>query len=119
QFYTGLNQDGLALEEEQVLDDLDFFPSLNLIYAITDQKNLRFSYSRTIARPSFKEASYAQIFDPLTGRTFIGGFSDDVDQVSGEVFWDGNLTSTKVDNFDLRWEAFQAKGQTLSFGAFY
>ena len=40
QFYTGLNQDGLALDEEQVLDDLDFFPSVNLIYAITDQKNL-------------------------------------------------------------------------------
>ena len=119
QFYTGLNQDGLALDEEQVLDDFDFFPSLNLIYAITDQKNLRFSYSRTIARPSFKEASYAQIFDPLTGRTFIGGFSDDIDQVSGEVFWDGNLTATKVDNFDLRWEAFQTKGQTISLGAFY
>ena len=55
----------------------------------------------------------------MTGRTFIGGFSDDVDQVSGEVFWDGNLTSTKVDNFDLRWEAFQSLGQTISFGAFY
>lgn len=119
QYYTGLNQDGLALDEEEVLDDLDFFPSLNLIYSIADNKNIRFSYSRTVARPSFKEASFAQIFDPLTGRTFIGGFSDDVDQVTGEVFWNGNLTATKVDNLDLRWEVFQKQGQTISFGGFY
>jgi outer membrane receptor protein involved in Fe transport len=119
QYYTGLNQEGLALDDEEVLDDLDFFPSVNLIYALTETQNLRFSYSRTVARPSFKEASYAQIFDPLTGRIFIGGFSEDVDQVTGEVFWDGNLTASKIDNLDLRWEIFQKRGQTFSLGGFY
>lgn len=119
QLYSGLNQSGLKLDEEKVLDDLDFFPSLNLIYALTDHKNLRFSYARTVARPSFKEASFAQIFDPLSGRTFIGGFSDDVDQVTGQIFWDGKLSATTIDNFDVRWEAFQSKGQTVSIGGFY
>ncbi|ELR69528.1 TonB-dependent receptor [Fulvivirga imtechensis AK7] len=118
QHYTGQNQQGLAVDREEVLDDLDLFPSLNLIYALSEKQNLRFSYSRTIARPSFKEASYAEILDPLTGRTFIGGFFQDVNS-SGEVIWDGNLTATRIDNFDLRWEVFQKRGQMISLSAFY
>ena len=34
--------------------------------------NLRGSFSRTLARPTFKEKSIAQIEDRITGRTFIG-----------------------------------------------
>lgn len=118
QQYTGQNQQGLTVESEEVLDDLDLFPSLNLIYALSEKQNMRFSYSRTVARPSFKEASYAEILDPLTGRTFIGGFFQDVSS-TGDVIWDGNLTATRIDNFDLRWEVFQKRAQTISLSAFY
>ncbi len=118
QYYTGINQDGIQLKEEKVLDDLDFFPSINLIYSVTETQNLRFSFSKTVARPSFKEASFAQILDPITGRTFIGGFSKDEDPVDG-VIWDGNLTATRIQNFDLRWETFQKGGQTISASVFY
>jgi hypothetical protein len=106
------------MTNEKVLDDLDIFPTVNLIYSISEKQNFRVSYSRTIARPSFKEASFAEILDPLTGRTFIGGFFEDKD-ASGNLIWDGNLQSTKIDNFDLRWEAFQQKGQTLAASVFY
>ncbi|MCI0751649.1 MAG: TonB-dependent receptor [Flammeovirgaceae bacterium] len=118
QQYTGVNQDGVQLNDKEVLNDLDFFPSVNLIYSLAETQNLRFSFSKTIARPSFKEASYAQILDPITGRTFIGGFSEDIDPVDG-VIWDGKLTSTRIQNFDLRWEAFQSGGQTISASVFY
>jgi TonB-dependent receptor len=118
QHYTGRNQQGLVLNNEKVLGDMDFFPSVNLIYALAENQNLRFSYSKTIARPSFKEASFAEILDPLTGRTFIGGFFRDVNS-EGEVIWDGNLTATRVNNFDLRWELFQRKGQTIGVSGFY
>src|SRR5690606_20767080 len=97
QRYTGVNQQGLALDDEKVIDDMDFFPSVNLIYALTETQNLRFSYSKTIARPSFKEASYAEILDPLTGRTFIGSFFPDVSP-TGEVIWNGNLTATRIED---------------------
>src|SRR5690606_4505830 len=116
--YSGVNQQGLELNSEIVLDDLNFFPSVNVIYSPGDSQNLRFSYARTIARPSFKEASYAEILDPLTGRTFIGSFFRDV-APSGEVVWDGNLRATDIDNLDLRWEAFQESGQTLAASVFY
>ena len=118
QWYTGQNQQGTVLDNEQVLDDLDFFPAVNLIYGINDNQNLRVSYSKTIARPSFKEASFAEILDPITSRTFIGGFFPDVNSL-GEVIWDGNLTATRIDNFDLRWESFQGRGQTVSLSVFY
>jgi hypothetical protein len=116
--YTGENQQGLVLRDEMVLDDLDFFPSVNIIYSLDERQNLRLSYARTIARPSFKEASYAEILDPLTGRTFIGSFFRDV-APSGEVIWDGNLKATDIDNLDLRWETFPASGQTLAASVFY
>ena len=118
QHYTGENQQGLALNEEKVIDDLDFFPSVNLIYALNENQNIRFSYSKTIARPSFKEASYAEILDPLTGRTFIGSFFPDISP-TGEVIWDGNLTATRIDNFDARWEIFRQFGQTVAASFFY
>ena len=120
QNYSGTNRLGdIVLNDSTVIDDLNFFPTANLIYALSETQNLRFSYSKTIARPSFKEASYAAIIDPLTGRTFIGSFAPDINVATGETIWDGNIQSTTIDNFDLRWEIFQARGQMISVSAFY
>ena len=122
QRYTGINQSGsLSLDNEKVLNDFNLFPAANLIYSLSEKQNLRFSYSNTIARPSFKELSYAEIVDPITGRTFVGGlFSEtSIDNGDTTVLWDGNLQSTKITNLDLRWELFQGIGQNVSVGAFY
>ena len=104
--------DGNELNDEEVLNALDFFPSANLIYSLADDMNLRAAYSRTIARPSFKELSFAQIIDPLSNRIFNGGLFSYPD-------WDGNLVETRIDNFDLRWELFQQGGQLFSVSGFY
>lgn len=123
QHYTGQDQQGENIfDNEKVLDNLNFFPSINLIYSLKEKQNLRFSYSKTIARPSLKELSYAQIFDPISGITFIGGLSDDIgiDNEGNEViYWNGNLVSTDIHNFDLRWELFQTNGQMVSVSGFY
>ena len=113
QRYTGRDsQGGNVLDNEAVLDALDFFPSANLIYALTETQNLRVSYSRTIARPSFKELSYAQIIDPVSNRIFNGGLFQYAD-------WDGNLKETNIDNVDLRWELFMSRGELFSVSGFY
>ena len=120
QRYTGQDQQGVnVLDNELVLDKTSFFPTVNLIYSLTENQNLRFSYAKTIARPSFKELSYAEIFDPITGRTFIGGLFRDANDVANIVYWDGNLQSTDIQNLDLRWETFQPGGQTISVSGFY
>ena len=120
QFYTGTNANStIVLNNDKVLDDLDFFPTLNLIYALKENQNLRLSATRTIARPSFKELSYAEILDPITGRSFIGGLFPETTDGGTEVLWDGNLIATRINNFDLRWELFQQRGQMFSLSAFY
>lgn len=110
--YANSGSSGNNLDNEVVLNSLHLFPSSNVIYALTDEQNLRFAYSRTIARPSFKELSFAQILDPITNRIFNGGLFQYND-------WDGNLTETLIDNLDLRWEMFKDKGQLFSLSAFY
>ncbi len=120
QRYTGQNQLGtIVLINEKVMDNLDIFPSVNMIYSISTNQNLRASYAKTIARPSFKELSFAEITDPISGRTFAGGMFRDADDVAGRVFWDGNLTSSDIHNLDLRWEIFQKDAQMISIGGFY
>lgn len=120
QRYSGTNQNAtIVLDNEIVLDDMDFFPTLNLIYALKENQNLRLSATRTIARPSFKEMSYAEILDPITGRSFIGGMFQETTNGGTDLLWDGNLTSTRINNFDMRWESFQKKGQMLSVSGFY
>lgn len=124
QRYTGTDQQQInILDNDKVLDDLKLFPAVNLIYGVTDKQNIRFSYSKTIARPSLKELSYAQIFDPVSGTTFIGGLADDIgqDPDTGEdiIFWDGNLVSTDIHNIDLRWEWFHERGQMVSLSGFF
>ena len=111
--FANTGTEGNNLDNEKVLDAFDLFPSVNFIYALTDEQNLRLSYSRTIARPSFKELSFAQILDPVSNRIFNGGLFPYPPE------WDGNLTETRIDNFDFRWEMFMDRGQMISLSAFY
>lgn len=103
---------GNNLENDIVLDDLGLFPMANLIWSVSDRQNLRLAYSQTIARPTFKELSFAQILDPLTNRYFNGGLYPYPD-------WDGKLGSSHIQNLDLRWELFFGQAQLVSFGVFY
>ena len=83
-----------------------------------DDQNIRFSFSKTIARPSFKELSYAQILDPVSNRIFNGSFFKYNDE-NGNVVWDGKLKETHINNLDLRWEFFLNRGQLFSASVFY
>ncbi|SDR68605.1 TonB-dependent receptor [Formosa sp. Hel1_31_208] len=103
-FYTGAQDAETTFLRESILDELDLFPSANVIYSVTDNTNIRTSFSRTTARPSFKEASVAQIFDPITSRLFIGNL---------------DIAPTYVNNFDLRYERFGDNGQMFAISGFY
>ncbi|WP_114790015.1 TonB-dependent receptor [Niabella yanshanensis] len=119
QRHTGRNNQGtISLDNEKVLNTLNFFPTVNLIYAIRSNQNLRVSYARTIARPSFKEMSFAQILDPITNRFFNGSMLPYNDPTTGEVTWNGKLVETDINNFDIRWEKFMPSAQIFSVSAF-
>ena len=118
QIKSGEVEGAYLLENDQVLNSTDFFPSLNAIYGLRDDQNIRFSFSKTIARPSFKELSYAQILDPVSNRIFNGSFFKYNDE-NGNVVWDGKLKETHINNLDLRWEFFLNRGQLFSASVFY
>lgn len=120
QRYTGQDQLGInVLDNDVVLDQASLFPSVNMVYNLTEKQNIRLSYSKTIARPSFKELSYAEIYDPISGTTFIGGLFRDANDVAGIEYWDGNLRSSDIHNADIRWELFMINEQTVSLSGFY
>ncbi len=104
-FYTGRDiSGGLYYNNENIINALDVFPSLNLIYTPWEEKNIRLSYARTTARPSFKEASIAQIFDPITDTYFIGNT---------------DIKPSYVNNLDLRFESFGVDAQMMAISGFY
>lgn len=109
--YTGQNNSGSKVfDNQKIIDTYNFLPSVNLVYTVLENKskgeimNLRGSFSQTLARPSFKEASIAEIFDAISGRTFIGNI---------------DLVQTQINNFDFRWEYFFNRGESVSVSAFY
>lgn len=105
-FYTGQNQQGtVQFDDENILNELNLLPAANLVYSFSDKINLRGSYGRTLARPSFVEKSGSQVLDPIT-RVTINGNPD--------------LNQTTIDNFDIRLENFfGAPGEMISISGFY
>lgn len=104
-FFTGTSiVPRASYDNEKTIDKLDLFPSLNMVYNLVQNQNLRASYARTTARPSFKELSVIQIYDPLTDTRFIGNLG---------------LEPTYIDNIDLRYELFGDEAQMFAVGGFY
>ncbi|WP_418512968.1 TonB-dependent receptor domain-containing protein [Corallibacter sp.] len=116
-YYTGETAQGDIYDRTNTIDKHDFYPSANVIYSLSEKSNVRASYSRTTARPSFKEASRIQIFDPITNRTFIGNGFGIFDQ-DGSIIYDA-VKPTYINNFDVRYEMFRDKGQMFAVSGFY
>ncbi len=98
-FRTGLNE---KFELDTTV--IDFLPSINAIYELTEKINLRFSYSQTVSRPEFRELASFQFFD-----------FNDLLLVEGN----SNLKRTKVQNADIRFEYYPTPGQVISASVFY
>ncbi|UMY66420.1 MULTISPECIES: TonB-dependent receptor [unclassified Flavobacterium] len=90
----------LRQKENQV----DVLPSANVVYALTEQQNLRLSYSQTINRPEFRELAPFGFYDFTT-----------------QFFTSGNpaLSIANIQNFDFRYEIFPGRNQLFSVSAFY
>ncbi|MBP8073702.1 MAG: carboxypeptidase regulatory-like domain-containing protein [Bacteroidia bacterium] len=91
------------------LNNLDILPSVNLIYAMRPQAmrnimNLRGCYSRTLARPVFRELAPYASFDFVGDMVLIGN---------------PDLQRTLIDNLDLRWELYPSTSELVSVSAFY
>lgn len=117
--YTGqendadYNPDALRYNNEVVLNKFNVLPSANFIYKIRKEAdslheerstNFRWAYTQTLARPSFREISISQIYDPIQGRRYLGNI---------------DLKQTLIHNADVRWEHFFGRTEIVSASAFY
>ncbi|WP_435412903.1 TonB-dependent receptor domain-containing protein [Psychroserpens mesophilus] len=85
-------------------------PSLNIKYALTEDSNLRFAFSKTASLPEFKEVA-PFVYEDVTVR--YGGNPDLLGGVDGN-----GPTYSEIYNFDLKYEWFMSSGEIVSLGAF-
>lgn len=81
----------------------DWLPSLNATYSLGTKTNLRFSASRTLSRPEFREIAPFAFYD----------FNIDY-VVAGQP----ELKTASINNYDLRYEYFPGGGEVISVSLF-
>jgi TonB-dependent receptor len=91
------------------LDETNLLPSFNMTYILGKvdpirTTNLRAAYSKTLARPVFREKAPFRGFDFETLQTLKGNPS---------------LGQTRIDNVDLKLEHYPTLGEMISAGVFY
>jgi hypothetical protein len=81
---------------------LDFLPSINLSY--NEQKTkYRFSLSKTLARPEFREVANFAYYDFVRNAQLLGN---------------PNLEKSDIYNVDLKWEMYPKAGENISLSLF-
>ena len=81
----------------------DVLPSLAVNWKLSEQQQVRFSASQTLARPEYRELS------PIISRDVVGG-----DDIAGNP----DLKRSNITNGDIRWEFYQNPGEIISIGVF-
>ncbi|HRE50400.1 MAG TPA: carboxypeptidase-like regulatory domain-containing protein [Flavitalea sp.] len=96
------NDAGMSIDvNNKVLSPLAF---LNLDYDVNPTNKLRFAYYRSVNRPEFRELAPFLFYDY---------------EFDAEKYGNPNLTTSQIENLDLRYEIYPRVGETISFGAFY
>jgi len=81
---------------------LDLLPSLNLSYNLQKTK-YRFSLSKTLARPEFREVANFAYYDFVRNAQILGN---------------SNLEKSDIYNVDLKWELYPKAGENISVSVF-
>lgn len=90
-------------KDQGVINNVDFLPSLNVVYKLTEKMNLRGSYTHTLARPNMRELAPFVSFDFIGGFVYVGNPS---------------LERTLIKNYDLRYEFYPAAGDVFAVSSY-
>lgn len=91
-------------EQEGDVKETDILPSANVIVPVTENMNIRASFTQTLARPNMRELA------PFVSFDFGGDF-----RIQGNP----NLDRTLIQNYDLRWELFPRPGELFAVSGYY
>ncbi|MFA7360859.1 MAG: TonB-dependent receptor [Candidatus Kapaibacterium sp.] len=82
----------------------DILPSLNVVYSLTENMNIRGSASQTLSRPELREIAPFGYVDYITGLKTSGN---------------PNIQRSLVNNYDVRYEYYPNAGEIFSASLFY
>ena len=102
QMLNGFDENGDSVSVNN--DQLDFFPSVNMTYNITERILIRAAYGRSVNRPEFREIA------PYTYYNF---------EEKATYYGNPELTNSYVHNSELRFEYFPTPGDMITVGGFY
>ncbi len=86
------------------IQQLDLLPAVGTTFNLMENVNLRFAWSQTLARPSFKEMGPVLTKDFTADEYFLGN---------------PNLQLSKANNYDFRVEWFPRAGEVFAVSLFY
>ncbi|MFN7691546.1 MAG: TonB-dependent receptor domain-containing protein [Bacteroidota bacterium] len=95
---------GDSITDPGKLKLVDLLPSINTVYALTENSNIRLAYSQTIARPNMRELAPFEQFDTKNGFFNVGN---------------PGLKRTLINNFDIRYELYTRPGEIIAVSAYY
>ncbi|HWW61400.1 MAG TPA: TonB-dependent receptor, partial [Thermoanaerobaculia bacterium] len=101
---TTFNPFDTKSETRSINQSSDVLPSLNVVYQLSVQTNLRAAYGRSLNRPEFRELSPFSFVEVTGGRSVAGN---------------PELKQATLDSFDLRWEHFPSAGEVIAASVFY
>lgn len=102
--YDVINLGSNGINSERAVETF-VLPSLNVKYAVTDNQNLRFNFSKTVSIPEFKEVA-PFVYEGVNQR--VGGNSD--------LLKDPSFSN--VYNLDLKYEWFATRSELVSLSVF-
>ncbi|NWG91211.1 MAG: TonB-dependent receptor [Parvularculaceae bacterium] len=94
---------GQAGESARLENDY-WLPSATITWNFADDLQLRLGYSKTIARPQFRELARSTYFDPETERQYRGN---------------RGLVDSRLTNYDARLEYYLGRNQFTTLAGFY
>lgn len=103
-FFPDPNFSGGTGSGRAKIQQLDLLPSVGATFQAMQNVNLRFAWSQTIARPSFKELGPVVTQDFADSAIFVGNPA---------------LQLSSVNNYDFRAEYFPRAGEVVAVSLFY
>lgn len=104
--YTRIVQGSTVRAKDTTISyrETDWLPSVNIVYQLTPQLNIRGAYSKTLARPDFRERASFMYYDLK--------LRQDVKGIQG-------LEYSRAHNADLRFEWYPSPVEVLALTVFY
>jgi outer membrane receptor protein involved in Fe transport len=85
-------------------EETDLMPSVNLIYGINEDMNLRLSFAQTVNRPEFRELAPFEFTDVHGAYATVGN---------------PDLKRALIQSYDIRWEWFLGLEELFAVSLFY